>query len=315
MIVLSVHLITYNNEKHIEETLQSILKQKLNFKYEIVVGDDCSTDKTFEIISKYSNEYPDIFHITKNKSQLGILKNYKATLDRCKGEFVFDIAGDDILKTDNAFQKMVSVLQKDSSLGFVDSGYDRLDDKDNSITPFKNSEIINVPIEAYKKALLLGKIAPIGHCFNKKLMYKYVDFNTYLNMNLTIEDYPILIDLVMQTNFERINESLHVYRVHDKSHSHQKDFEELLFQKNQMKNLFDYFTNKYNFSKELIDEYTLYFNKELLALSGYFQNKSLGKKMYSLIKSKTIIDYIHFYSSQYPWFRKLVSFRKKLFIS
>ena len=44
------------------------------------------------------------------------------------------------------------------------------------------------------------------------------------NMKITIEDYPILVDMVMNTDFERINESLVVYRVHDKSFSHEKVF-------------------------------------------------------------------------------------------
>ena len=81
MISLSVHLITFNNEKHIEETLQSILKQKVDFNYEIVVGDDCSTDATLSIIETYKNKHPKLFTVFKNKSQLGILKNFKSTIN------------------------------------------------------------------------------------------------------------------------------------------------------------------------------------------------------------------------------------------
>ena len=66
MPLLSVHLITYNNEKHIEETIQSILKQKVDFEYEIVVGDDCSTDDTLDIIRNLSELNPGVFKIHKN---------------------------------------------------------------------------------------------------------------------------------------------------------------------------------------------------------------------------------------------------------
>jgi glycosyltransferase involved in cell wall biosynthesis len=129
MVELSVHLITYNNEKHIEETLQSILKQKVDFNYEIVVGDDCSIDNTLDIIIKYQLAYPNLFNIKKNEKQLGILGNFKATLDRCNGLYVFDIAGDDLLKHENTLQKMVDVLKGNNNLGFVDSGVDLIDEK------------------------------------------------------------------------------------------------------------------------------------------------------------------------------------------
>ena len=64
---------------------------------------------------------------------------------------------------------------------------------------------------------------------NKKHLYEFVDFDTYLNMNITIDDYPILVDLVMNTSFTTINESLHIYRVHNQSYSHTKSFENHYF--------------------------------------------------------------------------------------
>ncbi len=311
MIDLSVHLISYNNEKHIEQTLQSILKQKVDFTYEIVIGDDCSTDNTLNIINTYALKQPDIFNVVKNEKQLGILENFKATLDRCRGTYVFDIAGDDLLKSEDALQKMVAVLQNDSGLGFVDSGFDELNESDNTVTPFKNNTVINGAKEDYKNAVLLGTVSPIGLCFNKAKLYKHVDFDVYLKMKLTIEDYPILVDMVMQTNFATIKESLHIYRVHDNSHSHQRNFENHLFHKNQMKTLFDYFSIKYNFSKQITDLYTQNLNKELLFLAGYFEKKALGKEIFKKINLKTYNDYVHYYASQYYLVRKLISLKKR----
>lgn len=311
MIELSVHLITYNNEKHIEDTLQSILMQKVDFTYEIVVGDDCSTDRTLNIINTYAIKQPHVFNVQKNDKQLGILRNYKSTIDRCKGAYVFDIAGDDLLKTDDALQKMVNELRNDSSLGFVDSGFDSLYENNNSLTLFKNQKIINASKKEYKKDGLLGKITPIGICYNKAQLYKYVDFDTYLKMNLTIEDYPILVDLIMNTRFARIKESLHVYRVHDNSYSHEKSFENHIFLKNQMKNLFNYFSKKYHFSKNISEEYFNKHYKELLFLAGYFEKNEFGKEIYLKIKSKSIRDRIHYFASQNSLFRKLITYSRK----
>lgn len=307
MIDLSVHLITYNNEKHIAETLKSILKQNVDFSYEIVIGDDCSTDRTLDIINTYVLAQPEIFNVQKNKKQLGILENFKATLDRCLGNYIFDIAGDDLLKHDDALQKMVNVLKNDSSLGFVYSGFDRLDDQNNKITSFINKSIVYVSKDTFIKEVLLGKVNPISLCYKKAHLYKYVDFDTYLRMGLIVEDYPIFVDLIMHTNFAIIKESLHVYRVHNNSFTHQKSFKNHFFFKSEMKKVFAYFSKKYNYPTSVKEEYLRNHNKELLFFAGYFEKKDLGKEMYQKIKSKSIKDHIHYYASQYPYFRKLVS--------
>lgn len=306
-MVLSVHLITYNNEKHIEETLQSILKQKVDFNYEIVVGDDCSSDNTLHIINEYQLIHPHLFNIKKNEKQLGILGNFKATLDRCKGLYVFDIAGDDLLKHEYSLQKMVDVLKSDASLGFVDSGFDKIYKENSLLKHFSNKKILEAPQHIYKQQLLLGRLTPIGICFNKKHLYEFVDFDAYLKLNITIDDYPILVDLVMNTSFKTINESLHIYRVHDYSYSHKNSFENHVFLKNQMKNLFEFFNNKYKYDTGIITAFYNDYYKELLFLAGYYEKKEVGKEVYIKIKSKSIKDYIHYFASQNSLFRKLVS--------
>ncbi len=311
MILLSVHLITYNNEEHIDDTIKSILKQKVDFNYEIIIGDDNSTDKTLEIVNTYVSKHPNLFKVKKNAMQLGILKNFKTTLDRCDGVFVFDIAGDDILKTADAFQKMINALINDDSLGFIDSGFDSFHEESKTTTDFKNNSIINSSKDAYKEVVLLGEIIPIGHCYRKEFLYKYVDFNTYLKMDITIEDYPILVDMIMNTKFERINESLHIYRVHSQSHSHQQNIQEQIFQSNQMNDLFKFFSIKYDFSKKLNSKFSNYHYKTLLYYARISNNSEMAKLVYRKIKHKSLKDRTRFLGSQYSLFRKLISLRKK----
>lgn len=312
MITLSVHLITYNSENYIEETLQSILKQKVDFEWEIVVGDDCSTDKTFEIIKTYETQYPNLFNVKKNDTQLGILGNYKTTLDRCKGTYVFDIAGDDLLKGDDALQKMVTVLKSDSTLGFIDCGFDEYVENINVTNTFKNKKILFADKEVYKKTFLLGQMSSHGMCFNRESLYKYVDFDSYIEQNISIEDYPIIVDLIMNTNFLTIKESLHIYRVHNQSYSNQKNFEHLLTQRKQMKQLFDYFSDKYGFDKVLIEEFYTNYHKGLLFLAGYYEQKELGKQSFRNLDSKSLNDWVYYCCSQLPVLKRvlLVSRRK-----
>jgi glycosyltransferase involved in cell wall biosynthesis len=310
MIELSVSLITYNSEDYIIETLESLLKQKCSFNFEIVVGDDCSTDNTFTIIETYKLKYPKIFNIKKNKSQLGILENFKNTLYRCEGNYIFNFDGDDIVKSDAAFQKLVNVFKNNINIGFVDSGYDKYFVDKNITKPYVNKHTIRTSKSQYKDYIFLGRIIPIGTCFNRKLLFKHVDFKTYIDKKITIEDYPTLVDMVANCDFERIDESLFTYRIHNRSYSYNIGFERYYFQREQMLNLFYYFKIKYNFDNNLCKTYEQRYYKTILYLAGSYQKKSLGKDVYSKIESKNVYDIIHFLSSQYKFFRNLVKLRK-----
>lgn len=311
--LLSVHLITYNNEKHIDSTIRSILMQKTSFIYEIVIGDDCSLDKTPEILEKYAKEMPSIIRYKQNVKQLGILGNFKTTLDRCQGKYVFDIAGDDLLKSTFALQKMVDILQKDSNIGFVDSGYDEFYESTNKTIHFKNKALLNCNKEDYIHRLLIGEIIPIGLCFNKQQLYNWVDFDDYLQMKITIEDYPILVDLVMNSKFERINEPLHIYRIHKNSYSHQQLFDRQLFDKNQMLKLVSFFSKKYSLAPNILMNHKKEYYKGVLYLAGFFGKKALGKEMYETLKKPMNLRLaLYYFSSQFSVIRKLIRLFRKI---
>ena len=58
MPLVDVNLITYNHEKFIARAIDSVLNQKTNFDYRLILGDDCSTDNTQSIIRDYAQRYP-----------------------------------------------------------------------------------------------------------------------------------------------------------------------------------------------------------------------------------------------------------------
>ncbi|HID15203.1 MAG TPA: glycosyltransferase, partial [Candidatus Atribacteria bacterium] len=73
---VAVLLATHNGEKYIKEQLDSILNQSFE-DYKIIIRDDCSTDKTFEILKEYKNAHKDKIEIFKNDSQLGVVSNFE----------------------------------------------------------------------------------------------------------------------------------------------------------------------------------------------------------------------------------------------
>jgi glycosyltransferase involved in cell wall biosynthesis len=105
---VSVVTITYNQEKYVAQALDSLVEQKTDFPFEVVVADDCSTDKTPMIIAEYANKYPDIFRVLPRKSNMGSWPNFVDALKHAKGDYISLCEGDDYWTDPKKLQ-----LQKD----------------------------------------------------------------------------------------------------------------------------------------------------------------------------------------------------------
>lgn len=111
---LSVSIVTYNQKKFIEQTIDSVLRQKVDFDYEIIIGDDFSTDGTREILLKYQEKYPNliklILHPQKNEGIPGKV-NFISTIYAAKGKYIALLDGDDYWTDPLKLQKQVDFLE------------------------------------------------------------------------------------------------------------------------------------------------------------------------------------------------------------
>jgi glycosyltransferase involved in cell wall biosynthesis len=108
---LSVMVITYNHEAFIAQTLESILAQRVDFDYEIVVGEDCSTDRTRDILMDFHNRYPGRIVPLVRDRNLGMMRNLAQALSICRGKYVALIEGDDYWICEDKLQKQVDFLE------------------------------------------------------------------------------------------------------------------------------------------------------------------------------------------------------------
>ena len=92
---VSVCVVTYNQEKYIRQCLQSIIDQKTNFDFEVIVGDDCSTDGTPAIVREFVENYPKIVRGVFREKNIGAAKNYLNIHNSASGEYIAHMDGDD----------------------------------------------------------------------------------------------------------------------------------------------------------------------------------------------------------------------------
>lgn len=114
--MVSVWIITYNHEKFIRQCLESVLAQKTNFSYEIVIGEDCSTDNTKRIIQELEKEFPYIIKPIYQQTNVGAYKNaYHYCYPKLKGKYIACLEADDYWTDEYKLQKQVDALENDKT--------------------------------------------------------------------------------------------------------------------------------------------------------------------------------------------------------
>ena len=108
---VSVFVMVYNHEKYITECLDGIIMQKCNFSYNIVVGEDASTDTSREILLKYRSKYTGKFKLLLHEKNIGAMANQMAIFDVCTGKYIALCEGDDYWTDPLKLQKQVDFLE------------------------------------------------------------------------------------------------------------------------------------------------------------------------------------------------------------
>jgi glycosyltransferase involved in cell wall biosynthesis len=109
--IVSIWLTTYNHGPFIARSLDSILLQKTSFSYEIVIGEDCSTDNTRAIVQEYKARYPDKIRLLLPDKNLGMIGMFKASYALCTGHYIAWMDGDDYWTDPLKLQKQVDFLE------------------------------------------------------------------------------------------------------------------------------------------------------------------------------------------------------------
>jgi glycosyltransferase involved in cell wall biosynthesis len=108
---VSVAMITYNHEKYIAQAIESVLMQQTSFPIELVIGEDCSTDNTRQVVKHYAKARPDIVRPLLHENNLGVGRNLLDVFASCRGEYIAILEGDDFWTDPLKLQKQVDLME------------------------------------------------------------------------------------------------------------------------------------------------------------------------------------------------------------
>lgn len=251
--LLSVIIISYNQEKYIRDAINSVLMQKVNFKYELILADDCSTDNTKKILEEYKEKYSDIIKIATRKKNMGATNNVLDAGRKCKGKYITVLEGDDYWCDENKLQIQVDFLEANSNfigVSHLQEGRD-LDNKflGNFPTWIKND--IDVNIRFFEK----GKNFSCSTCMYRNI-YQVKEYQRELEYLLSLHrivgDVQLCFFLLEHGNIHIINKPMMVYRVIKKNgesnYNSNNTASKIMLNSMEILSKIDIYTNnKYNF--------------------------------------------------------------------
>ncbi len=116
--LVSILMLAYNHEEFICQAIESIMSQQCNFVFELLIGEDCSNDKTKDLCLSYFNKFPDVIRLCTADENVGMHRNFARIWHRGRGRYFAMCEGDDFWCDEKKLQKQVDWMQKhpDASL-------------------------------------------------------------------------------------------------------------------------------------------------------------------------------------------------------
>lgn len=300
-ILVTISCITYNHEKFIGQAIESFLMQKTNFKFEVIIHDDASTDKTQEIIKKYEKKYPNIIKpIYQKENQYSQGKKISLIInEKIKGKYVALCEGDDYWTDPYKLQKQVEYMEKNPDCGMCFHTVDEYDEKKKKIIgqvkPYNSDKIV------LTEEIIMGDGGFLG---TNSIMYRAENMREFPKFYLecSVGDYPIQILHSTKKYAYFMTESMSAWRVNIGNSWTDKNLDNIK-QKELRKDLI-----------KMLREFNKYSNNKYEKVI----NKRIEKWSYRIIKlnqREKFLDekeYLEFYNNLFLG-RKIELFLRKVF--
>jgi glycosyltransferase involved in cell wall biosynthesis len=211
-VKVSVCMVTYNHDRYIQQSVESVLEQRTNFPIEIVIGEDGSTDNTPSILRELARQHPKTIRLRLAEQNEGGKKNFMGAFAACRGQYVAMLEGDDYWTSPNKLQLQADALdaRPDWAICFHPA---QCIYEDGITGPAHHPERWDKP-EATLEDLLADNFIPTNAVMFRNRLFGALPpwFE-----KLTLGDWPLHILNAEHGNIGFLPEVMSAYRVHARS--------------------------------------------------------------------------------------------------
>jgi glycosyltransferase involved in cell wall biosynthesis len=312
--LVSVIIPSYNRAETVGQTIDSILNQQCNFGFEIVIGDDVSTDNAREVLLEYQKKYPERIILLFHEQNIGLGANWATCVKHCRGKYIANCDNDDYWHNPNKLQLQVDFLENNPQYGVVHSNY-RTHNRESG----KIEEII-VHRFIYEKPLQHTifngkfKFCNATMLYRKELIDKYVNLDDYITYQFTLQDWNTWVILSKYTDFYCLPISTATVGIETESITRPKEYEKVIARLEKEKIMYKYLCDLFPADFPYIEkDYDNYIHLVLLRLAydklDFKTAKKHGKFLLSNgetnLKIRSSLNRFSFYF--YCWLKKIRS--------
>lgn len=120
---VSVLMLTYNHGDYLSEAIEGVVAQCCDFGFELIIGEDASTDHTLSIALAYQARFPSLIRVIRSMSNAGMNENGRRILSLARGKYVSFCEGDDFWCAPHKIARQVALIEMDESIGVVHSDW------------------------------------------------------------------------------------------------------------------------------------------------------------------------------------------------
>ena len=296
--LVSICCSTYNHENYIAQTLEGFLMQKCNFPVEILINEDCSTDKTASIIKEYEKQFPDVIkpvYQKENQYSKGVKPITKLLFPRVTGKYIAICEGDDYWTDPYKLQKQVDFLETNVEYGMVYTEFNRLNQKSGEIESNVFHNILGLKENTFENFIInTWFLATFTWVFKSEFLAFSQEF---INKEFNIGDLPLLLTISANSKVGFINETMGVYRVLANSASHSRDKKFNYNFRKKVYNIQTYYADRYNISDKVRLAIDIKYYQTIYIRAIIWNDTLLAKKAYKLLKlqKNLSVKYLIFY--------------------
>lgn len=208
---VKICMVTYNHGPYIRQAIESVLAQKTDFDFELVIGEDCSTDETRKIVEDYQNRYPSKIRARLHPRNMGGYYNGTQTLLACRdAEYIAFLDGDDYWTAPDKLQKQVDYLDRhpECSLCFHKAAVER----DGQMGEVKRRQVGDIDRQFSFDDIILENFIDVPTVLFRSPVLK--NYPPVWLKQMPFGDWPLWILCAQQGKLAYLKDSMAAYRVH-----------------------------------------------------------------------------------------------------
>lgn len=305
--LVSVKMITYNHAPYIARAIEGVLQQKTAFPFELVIGEDCSTDGTREIVFEYQKKHPDIIRVITSSKNVGMNKNGLRTTKAGTGKYIAFCEGDDYWHHPGKLQKQVDYLENHPECGLVYTNYDVYHVKSKKLIKdfinyqkWKMPESLSIVDIVESKGGISRGIMTLTIVTRRQLCDAIIEADPYLHQSgeFLMGDTQLWAEIATKAKLHYIPESTATHNITDESATRSKDENKVARFGMSGAKLQLYLCDKYNLPSHVRHKYEEYLLHCSLVLAFHSKNKDLADYVRNSKKTFTMKEWLRYYGAR-----------------